>query len=383
MDNVIRLGTARATPGHKAWGQLLVREGRQQVQLPVAVVNGRASGNHVVVIANQHGGEINGVESVRRFVEAVDPRRLCGTVFAVPSANPRAALLLNECWPEGKDESLIAKFRDCPYLKSGQNRNNCSFNMNRKWPGRKGGLLVERMVYEIWQQAVMAPHRKAALLIDFHCHSGNSAIYAVNPPDVELGVATGIATVIHTRQTPESAARNYCTNACRKAGIFCITAELGGQRALDADSIEDGRRAVFNLLKFLGMLDGRLELPPETLIMDPWRNDIVKQKWPGPSWLPYKACHAGLVLVPGAKCFHKHAYRIVHRGEIICEILDPHTGQIVEKCRAPMSGALLHLRGLLKPACLVGDVIFAVCIGRRVRTTAYVRKLNAADYRAA
>ena len=54
----IKLGTAKAKPGEKRWGQLLVREGKKRVKLPTCAVNGMAEGEHVVVIANQHGGEV-------------------------------------------------------------------------------------------------------------------------------------------------------------------------------------------------------------------------------------------------------------------------------------------------------------------------------------
>ena len=75
--NDIRLGAAKAKPGEKRWGQLLVREGKESVKLPTCVVNGIGDGEHVVVIANQHGGEINGVESIRLFCEAASEGLVC------------------------------------------------------------------------------------------------------------------------------------------------------------------------------------------------------------------------------------------------------------------------------------------------------------------
>ena len=363
----IKCGTAKASAGEKAWGQLLVRQGAKKVRLPVVVINGRAPGEHVVLMANQHGGEINGVESIRRFAEEVDPRRMKGTVFAFPSANPRAALLKNECWPEDDDPGLVARSKGCPYLPKGGDRSSCNYNMNRKWPGKTDGLLVERMTYEIWNRGIRAPHARASLVLDFHCHQNPSAIYANTASEVELGVVSGIPVVIHTRGGAE---HMYSTVACGLAGIRGMTLELGGQHVLDPVSIEDGRRAIHNLLKFWGLLPGRLELPHEVFILDPWRNDILKDRaWRRPSWMSHRARHAGLVM------FHKRPYERVRKGEVVASITDPFTGRVAEECRAGMSGSLLSLR-VEASVCQKGEALFYISMLRRLRAAAYVRGLS-------
>lgn len=368
----IKLGSAQAGPGEKSWGQLRVREGDKSVPLPVVAINGSKPGPHVVVLANQHGGETNGVESIRRFAEAVNPRRLRGTVFAVPSANPRAAMLANECWPEGQDESLIAQYRGCPYLGPEMDRNNCAWNMNRKWPGSKGGLWVERATYELWHRAVMAPHATASLVMDIHCHQFPSSIYAAGPGEVDLGVASGIPNVIFTRGDAVTAgAKPYLSRACKDHGIRAMTVELGGQRTMDHTSMALGERAIGNMLKLWGMLPGEPQYDAYSTILDPWRNDIEPGDWPGPSIAPYTAGHDGLAVV------HRRPYELVREDDVVVEILDPFTGKLVEQCRAPMSGAIYAVR-LSAPPCHKGDRVFDVCIARRVRPQAYVARLDTA-----
>jgi hypothetical protein len=370
---MIQCGTAKARSGQKAWGQLVVKRGPKQVRLPVIVINGSAAGEHVVLMANQHGGEINGVEAIRRFAEQVNPRRLKGTIFAIPSANPRAALLANECWPEDDDPGLVAKLRGCPYTGQDQNRNNCKYNMNRKWPGKPDGLLVERMTYEIWNHAIMAAHARASLVLDFHCHRTPSAVYARIPAEVELGVVSGVPTVIHTRGGIE---HRLAEVVCGLAGVRSLVIELGGQLVLDPVSIEDGRRSIFNLLKFWGMLPGRPQYPRETLILDPWRNDVLKDRtWRRPSWLDYRVKHTGLVM------FHRQPYNLVRKGEIVATVTDPFTGRIVEECRAGMSGVVLNHR-ISVPVGQKGEAIFRLSMLRqRVRTADYIRRLNPESFR--
>lgn len=372
----LSFGTAKAGRGHKAWGTLRVREGKKQVRLPVAVVNGQGDGEHVVVLANQHGGEVNGVEAIRLFVEQVDPRKMKGSVFLVPSANPRAAMMANEFYPEDADAEEIARYQGGRYREPGYDRNECPYNMNRRWPGEKGsGLIVDRVVHEIWTRAVIAPHRKASLLLDIHCHQSPSAIYSAFREDVAVGVASGCRHVIFTRSAYKPPHRRYSRIACWNAGIQSLTVELGRQAVVDPVSVEDGRRIILNLLKFWGMAPGKVEYYPEpTLILDPWRNDVVDRKFARPSSCAYKARHRGLVVE------RKAGYDLVRQGELISHIVDPFSGRVVEECRAPMSGAVLTpCRGLA--ACERGDRVFSVSSCRKVDPVQYVKRLSPDDYR--
>ena len=373
----LRFGTAKAGRGEKAWGQLTVREGKKSVKLPTFVAHGAKEGEHVVVIANQHGGEINGVESVRRFCEQVDPRRMRGTVFAVASANPRAAMVQNEFWAERDDE--YAGYPPGPILDPEFDRNACPYNMNRVWPGRKGGYLVERMVYEIWNRAVMAPHRKASLFLDYHGFTGPSAVFSSNAWNLQLCSATGIGRVINVRSSNQMSISN---KACFDSGIAVMTVELGNQYVMDPVSIEEGRRSIPNMLRYWGVLTGKPDYPQWTVLLDPWRNEIEKEtygkEYATPSLMRVKAGRRGL-LVP-----HRAARDWVRKGEVVCDIVDPFTGRIGEQARAPMTGAIYSMRAPAhKPlyACERGDELFAVSCARRVRTADFVATRRPDAYR--
>ena len=357
----IRLGTATVCAGKKGWGQLRVREGGKHVRIGVAAINGVSAGKHVVLLANQHGGEINGIEAVREAVTAIDPCRLKGTVFAIPSANPKAAMLAQESWPENEDN------------KKYQDRNTCPYNMNRRWPGQRRGLLVDRIVYEIWNKTVMARHCRASLLMDFHCHQAATAVYARDEHAVSLGVVSGIPVVIHTRSNRVT--RHYSNEACNAAGIAAMTIELGGQRVFDSDSISAGKQAILNMLKFSGMLPGRLELPERTTILDPWRHEVDPLRWPNDSVHPYAARHDGLVRFYRLVFPHRFPYYEVKKNEPVAAIVDPFTGCVVETCCAPENGVLFAMR-TQSPVCHKGDKIFQVTsAGTRIKPADYIRRL--------
>ena len=89
----LEFGSAKAARGQKSWGQLRVREGKKSVRLPVVVIHGAAAGEHAVVLANQHGGEVNGIESIRRFAEEVDHDGQADRFLPLPHAQLAPRLL--------------------------------------------------------------------------------------------------------------------------------------------------------------------------------------------------------------------------------------------------------------------------------------------------
>jgi len=352
----VEFGSAVAGPGRKAWGQLEVREGRKRVKLGVCAVNGAKPGNHVVLMANQHGVELNGIESIRRVCEEIDPQKLKGTVFAIPSMNPKAALLGRQAWVESKSAE---KTRE-------DNSYGTPYNMNFQWPGRKGDTLVARMAYEVWNRAVLAPHRRAAFVLDFHSHMNPTAAYAHNHMAAQLAVSAGVRNVI---VTGDNGRIGMNSSVCTRNGIMGLTIELEAQGVFRAGSIEDGCRAIRNLLKFYGMLRGRLDLPDDTRMLDPWRCQRPSEKGPRRSWLDHKAKRAGLVIS------RKRQYDLVRKGETLGAILDPHAGRIVQTCKAGMGGALYHAR-TPKPHCAKGERLYTVCIVDRIQPREYVADLD-------
>lgn len=352
----IRLGSARARRGEKAWGQMRVRHNGREVRLPVVVVHGAKAGEHVVLLANQHGNEVNGVEAQRRFCEWVQPRQVQGTIFAVLSANPRAALNGTATWFEDATESR------------GDYRSR--YNMNWIWPGREDGLLIERVVHELWTRAILAPHARAGLVVDMHCHQNTTAVYAEDDKTLRLGVASGIQTIIRTRslevyrERSRDEVKARCVSyACDGESIPCLVVELHGQNAMVPASIDEGVKALRNVLRFAGMLPGRLDLPPRTIILDPWRVSPGKNG-SSESYAPCRAQHAGL-FVP-----YKNAYETVAGNERIGAVMDVHTGRHVQECRAGIAGAVYHIP--LKSACARGDRLIDIAGARTVQARTYL-----------
>ena len=362
---IVELGSASARPGAKAWGQLAVRRGKKSVRLAIGVVHGARPGPHAVLLANQHGMELSGFEAIRRVVDELDPAKLSGTVFALPSMNPRAAMLGEQCWPEKQHARLVRSFGAGPY-ENAKGDYRTQHNLNWLWPGKKNGSLAARIVFEVWSRAVMAPHRRADLLVDLHAFDIQSptAVFAEDDVATDLGVASGIPYVVKTRFDGHKTIRVdgftvvSSNTACRNVGIPAVTIELSGQRAIFPASLDQGRAALANLLKHTGILPGGPVLPARTYVLDPWRDEFADRKYARPSHMVHSAKKAGLVIP------HRRHYDRVKKGDLVCEVASPYTGQIVESGRAAMSGMLYSMYH--GGVCGRGDRLFTVSTVRTV-----------------
>jgi predicted deacylase len=341
-EKTLHFGTAFAAPGCKAFGALHVGEGGRRTTLPLCVLHGARPGRHIVALAGQHGTEVNGIESLRRFCAGADARRMRGTLFAVLSANPRAAAAGLPVWTEG-DPGAEAAY-------------NGPYNMNFVWPGRQGGKGVERAAHEVWTQAILAPHRRADFVLDLHSHQNATAVYAEDDLLADFGVAAGFRNIVITGRSDTVQTLGL---ACFRAGIPCMTAELSGQGTFRPESVEEGVRAVENLLKFFGLLPGAPRLPGEAVILDPWRDHRHPERcFKSPS---FKDCVAGS---DGLVVQLKRTYDLVRKGELLGHVVDPFRGAVVEECRAPMAGAIYNWR--------TGGVVAVK--GKPLLTLAVVRK---------
>jgi predicted deacylase len=357
--NRIQLGTANANPGEKAWGVLRVKHGKKSVRLPVGVIHGLRPGPHFVAIAVHHGRELNGFASIRSFVGKVDPARLRGTIFAIPCANPLAAMMRSYAWPESRHRALVRRYGSGPYPALLDAADQQRLNMQRVWPGRANGLFVERVVHKLWTRAVNAPHRRADFVIDLHCfqRESASAVYLPDSGMIPFGLATGLRCIVNMSYTP---AATLCTAVCRRAGIPALIIESSGQGCVTPDSAEEGECILFNLVRYMRMLQGPLALPDQAVILDPWRD----QREPGRHAKPSVAFE--YARRPGLFIPYRWPYDVVRKGEIVSEMVDLYTGRTLQTLRAPFSGCLYDA-GAGAGVREKGERLMGVSIFRQVR----------------
>jgi uncharacterized protein len=213
---------------------------------------GARDGPTLYVQAAQHGREVNGTATLRRFHDRLDLESLSGTVLAVPVADPLTFDRVSYTTPEELDS--------------------VNPNMNRAWPGDADGTLHERMAATLWEHA-----GSADAIVDLHTGSPEMLTHVVfredDPDSRRLAEAFGTDLLLAERAEEEAdeewADRSFDGKlrvAATGEGIPSITPELAYNKQIVSDAVETGVRGLRNVLLELGMLDGEPEVNGEAIL---------------------------------------------------------------------------------------------------------------------
>jgi hypothetical protein len=231
------LGTATAAPGEIATGRLTVGEARDgsEVGLPVAVVNGAATGDTLYVQAVSDGDELNGVGVLQQLVPRLDPAVLRGEIHLVGIVNIHAFQIAEHRNPIDDTK------------------------MNRAYPGNANGTSSERIANATFEVA-----SESDLALDLHQGSTSRMIdetrvrcgprHRLHRDCLELAKVFDCGYVLDQKGPNGQLAR-----AAPDEGVPTIDPELGGSVGWDHDSIATGVRGVMNVLRYYGFLDGDVE----------------------------------------------------------------------------------------------------------------------------
>ena len=77
-----------------------------RVSLPVLTVQGRRPGKTAVIMAAQHGTELNGIAVIERVFSRLDPRQLKGRVVFLPVMNPIGVRAHIGSYPIGDGDNM-------------------------------------------------------------------------------------------------------------------------------------------------------------------------------------------------------------------------------------------------------------------------------------
>ncbi len=228
----ITIGAVTVRPGRRGRIELpfaKVATGSDET-LPVAVINGRASGPHVWLSAAIHGDELNGIEIVRRVMRQLDAKNLRGAVIAVPIVNPLGFMIESRYLPDRRD-------------------------LNRTFPGSRRGSTASRLAYLFMEQIVA----HSSVGIDLHTASN----HRINIPQIRANIddaatlklarAFGAPFTIHAKVRDGS-----LRQAATELGATVLVYEAGQAHRFDPEAIETGTAGVLRTLRSMGMLDARL-----------------------------------------------------------------------------------------------------------------------------
>lgn len=197
------------------------------MSLPVEVIHGRRSGPAVWLSGAIHGDELDGVEIIRGVTAGLSPKRLRGTVYAVPIVNVFGFIHASRYLPDRRD-------------------------LNRAFPGAEDGSMASRLAWLFTTEVV----DRCAWGFDFHCGSGDRE----NLPQIrcDLGDAEtaavagafGAPLMIHN-SGPEGSLRRVAIERGARTLVF----EGGEAGRFTRTSIQSGIDGTLRALKSLGMIE--------------------------------------------------------------------------------------------------------------------------------
>jgi len=305
---VIRIGEHRIARGERA--RLEIPAARlatgSPVGLPVEVLHGANPGPRVWLSAAIHGDELNGVEIIRQVLGECSPRRLSGSLIAVPIVNVFGFITESRYLPDRRD-------------------------LNRSFPGSARGSLAARIAHIFMKEVVEG----CQVGIDLHTGSADRTNLPQiradldDPETRELARAFGAPIAIH------SGLRDGSLRAAAGAlGARVLVYEGGEPRRFNRGAIEAGVVGTLRVLAALGMR--RTTLPPP----DP----VLESR--GTSWV--RAGRSGLFraeVEPGSR---------VTKGQRIGVIKDAFGNQAL-RVKARANGVVIGLS--LQPHVNRGDAL--------------------------
>lgn len=322
-NNPLTVGTVTARPGEKVSGWLDVPKGVDDgTRLPVTIVNGRADGPVLTLVAGVHGYEYAAIIAVQQLAPMLDAQTLKGAVIIVHIANPPAFY-----------------GRRVYYGADGK-------NLNRVFPGNAAGTISDRIA-DVLTREVIA---KSTHLIDMHGGDGSESLrpYSywmrggdakVDEASKQLALAYGFDRIVVDDERPESPQKTlYVQNTAVVRGIPAITAEAGGAGRTEHADVAPHVYGVFSVLRHLDMLP---QAPDRTVQKPLWIQsmDVMRSTKSG-VWQP-----AVQVDQPVAK------------GTLLGRVLDPFGG-VLEEVRAPAAGIMIYV--VSTPPTTAGEPLGAV-----------------------
>lgn len=278
------------------WGSIL---------MPISVIAG-GEGPTILFTGGNHGDEYEGPITLMNLVRELRAESVRGRVIVIPALN-------------------------YPALRAGTRLSPIDgLNMNRVFPGRRDGSVTE-MIADYVQRVVLP---RADVVVDFHAGGKVMTFLPMavmhRLPDPAMMERTTAA--LHAFGAPvglvleELDAAGMLDTAVEAMGKVFISTELGGGGTVSRETLAIARRGVSNLLVHFGLVDGAIEGPGRTRLMEaPGAESYVVARGSG----LYE-----IIAEPGEE---------VREGDPVGRIHDPERPWAEPVlCKAGMEGLLVH-----------------------------------------
>ena len=280
-----------------------------EISVPVRVVSAPRPGPVVFLLATVHGDELNGLGIIREVLFEKPPPIKRGVIVAVPVVNVLGLESHSRYLPDRRD-------------------------LNRCFPGFARGSLSSRLAHLIFNETI----RHCDYGVDFH----TAAVRRTNYPNIRADLddpvvrrmahAFGCELIVHSKGAEGSLRR-----VARAAGIPTIVLEAGEVWKIEPGVVEIGARGTLNVLKYLGMLPGRIEKPA-------CQFEVRRSVW-------VRAERGGILK------FHTLPGDVVKKGQCLATNVNIF-GDEQRQIKAPADGVILGLTTM--PAVKPGEPVFHI-----------------------
>jgi len=284
---------------------------RNTLRTTIIVERAKLDGPTILLMGGVHGDEVNGVAIVRDIIRKKYniPKR--GTIICIPVFNVFGYLFLSRYFPDGRD-------------------------LNRMFPGSPTGALASQFAYKFTKE--IAP--MVDYVIDFHTGGSkrdnfpNVRCVLTEEKAFNLAKAFGAPFIVNS---------NYIAKSVRsiihKMGNTILLFEGGKSIVLDESAINCGVEGALNVMKYLGIREGALNLINKPVI-------IKKSKW-------LRAPFSGMLRLRVANGSW------VTKKSVLAEITDPY-GEFQKKVIAPFD---CYIFGLNTTSVVnKGDALFHISV---------------------
>jgi predicted deacylase len=273
-------------------------------KVPLIIIRGLEKGATIGITAALHGNELNGISTIFKLMEEIDPMKLKGTLVLVPISNV-PGYLMNQ-----------REFSD-------------NVDLNRIMPGKPEGSASDLYAYHFTKKIV----GKFDYLLDLHTASHGRVNSLYIRADIESEETRTLAYL----QNPHIIVKKFDEEGTLRSwanenGIPSITIEIGNPNAFQHSLIDETLDGIFNTLRHFEMIEGEVQnLVDDTIVCD-------KSYW-------IYSNRGGIIdVIP------KLADQVLS-GEVIAKVYDVF-GQVKEEIIADKSGVVIGKN--VRPNCDAG-----------------------------
>ena len=284
---------------------------RNSIKITIIVERAKLDGPTLLLMGGVHGDEINGVAIIRDIIRKKYNKPKRGTIICIPVFNVFGYLNLSREFPDGRD-------------------------LNRMFPGSANGSLASQFAYQFTHE--IAP--LVDYVLDFHTGGSDRE----NSPNVrcvlheekayQLAKVFDAPFIVNSNYIPKS-----IRDAINKMGKTILLFEGGKSKNLDESVINCGVEGARNVMKYLGMCDGEINLKNNSVV-------VQKSKW-------IRAPFSGMLRL------HVENGSWVDKKTILAKITDPF-GEFEKKVIAPFDCFIFGIN--TAPIVNKGDALFHVSI---------------------